>query len=100
MSDPTLATVTNDTLLSIFTFIYFTNLDSCTSASTMPDQVQYTLRFQEYVIKLVFYFFVFIYYRNGPFYYRAQYVKILADDYLWSRAPEDFCQGSLLKRVE
>ncbi len=47
MSDPTLASTANATLLSIFAFIYFTNLDSCTSASTMPDEVKYTLRFQE-----------------------------------------------------
>ncbi len=53
MSDPTLSTVANSTLLSIFAFIYFTNLDSCTSPSTMPDQVQYTLRMQEYVIILI-----------------------------------------------
>ncbi len=47
MSDPTLASVTNSTLSSIFVYIYFTNLDSCTSPSTMPDEVNYTLRFQE-----------------------------------------------------
>jgi len=47
MSDPTLASTTNATLLSVFAYIYFTNLDSCTSPSTMPDEVQYTLRMQE-----------------------------------------------------
>jgi hypothetical protein len=47
MSDPTLASVTNSTLLSIYAYIYFTNLDSCTSPSTMPDEVNYTLRLQE-----------------------------------------------------
>ncbi len=47
MSDPTLSSATNATLLSVYAFIYFTNLDSCTSPSTMPDQVQYTLRLQE-----------------------------------------------------
>jgi hypothetical protein len=47
MSDPTLSSTTNATLLSIFAYIYFTNLDSCTSPSSVPDEVQYTLRFQE-----------------------------------------------------
>jgi hypothetical protein len=47
MSDPTLESVTNSTLLSIYAYIYFTNLDSCTSPSTMPDEVNYTLRLQE-----------------------------------------------------
>ncbi len=47
MSDPTLSSTPNATLLSIFAYIYFTNLDSCTSSSTMPDQVAYTLRMQE-----------------------------------------------------
>ncbi|CAF0732489.1 unnamed protein product [Adineta steineri] len=78
MTDPTLASTSNTTILSIYAFIYFTNLDSCTDASTMPDEVKYTLRLQE----------------NGPFYYRAQSVKISPNDYMWKRAPEDFCQGN------
>ncbi|CAF1200980.1 unnamed protein product [Adineta steineri] len=81
MTDPTLASTPNTTILSIYAFIYFTNLDSCTDASTMPDEVQYTLRLQE----------------NGPFYYRAQSVKISPNDYMWKRAPEDFCQGNISK---
>ncbi len=48
VSDPTLSTLSSTTLQSLTAFIQFTNLDSCTSPSTMPDQVQYTLRMQEY----------------------------------------------------
>ncbi|CAF1607738.1 unnamed protein product, partial [Adineta ricciae] len=29
---------------------------------------------------------------NGPFYYRAQTIKISKSEYLWKRAPESFCQ--------
>ena len=36
--------------------------------------------------------------RNGPFYYRAQYVKLSADDYLWKRSPEDFCTSKFLRQ--
>jgi len=47
MTDPTLASVSSSTLETIFAYVYFTNLDGCTSASTMPDEVRYTLRLQE-----------------------------------------------------
>jgi len=53
-SDPTLSTLSTKDLQSLTAFIQFTNLDSCTSPSTMPDQVQYTLRMQEYVIRFFF----------------------------------------------
>jgi hypothetical protein len=53
LSDPTLSTLSNATLQSIVAFIQFTNLDSCTNHSTMPDEVQYTLRMQEYVTNFV-----------------------------------------------
>ncbi|CAM4944466.1 unnamed protein product [Rotaria socialis] len=74
--DPTLSTLSNTTLQSIIAYIQFTNLDLCTSPSAMPDEVKYTLRMQE----------------NGPNYFHAQSVKISPNDYLWKRAPEDFCQ--------
>jgi hypothetical protein len=61
LSDPTLSTLSTAELQSLTAFIQFTNLDSCTDPSTMPDQVQYTLRMQEYVICL-FFIFVFIVY--------------------------------------
>ncbi|CAF0732502.1 unnamed protein product [Adineta steineri] len=77
ISDPTLSTLSNTTLQSLTAFIQFTNLDSCTNASTMPDEVQYTLRMQE----------------NGPNYYHAQDVMISPNAYMWQRAPEDFCQS-------
>ncbi|UJR36716.1 hypothetical protein I4U23_029432 [Adineta vaga] len=76
MPDPTLSSASNATLSSIFAYIYFTNINSCSSPSTMPDEVSYTLRMQE----------------NGPFYYQAQTTKISENDYLWKRAPENFCQ--------
>ncbi|CAF4262993.1 unnamed protein product, partial [Adineta steineri] len=78
ISDPTLSTLSNATLQSLTAFIQFTNLDSCTNASTMPDEVQYTLRMQE----------------NGPNYYHAQDVMISPNAYMWQRAPEDFCQST------
>ncbi|CAF4176829.1 unnamed protein product, partial [Adineta steineri] len=78
ISDPTLSTLSNTTLQSLTAFIQFTNLDSCTNASTMPDEVKYTLRMQE----------------NGPNYYHAQDVMISPNAYMWQRAPEDFCQST------
>ncbi|CAF2146243.1 unnamed protein product [Rotaria magnacalcarata] len=79
LSTPVLSSYSSSTLESIFAFIYFTNVDSaCSSAASMPDQVQYTLRMQE----------------NGLTYYQAQRVKLAASDYLWRRAPEDFCQDN------
>ncbi|CAF0848696.1 unnamed protein product [Rotaria sordida] len=74
--DPTLSTLSNKTLQSIVAYIQFNNLDSCTDPSTMPNEVNYTLRMQE----------------NGPYYYHAQSVKISENDYLWKRSLEDFCQ--------
>ncbi len=58
-SDPNLSTLSTTDLQSLTAFIQFTNLDSCTSPSTMPDQVQYTLRMQEYVIR---FFYISFYY--------------------------------------
>lgn len=46
----------------------------------MPDQINYTLRMQEY----------------GQYTYHAQSAKIDENDYLWKRAPEDFCHGIYL----
>ncbi|CAF1660368.1 unnamed protein product, partial [Didymodactylos carnosus] len=51
-------------------------MDSCTTAATMPDQVNYTLRLQE----------------NGAFYYRPQQALIDSNEYFWKRSPEDYCQ--------
>ena len=76
-------------------------MDSCTNQSTMPDQVHYTLRMQEYAINFaclihLFYFqslFYFSYNRNGLNYYRAHRVKLFNSEIRWKRAPEDFCQG-------
>ncbi len=53
-SDPTLSTLSSTDLQSLIAFIQFTNLDLCTSPSTVPDEVQYTLRMQEYVIPFFF----------------------------------------------
>jgi hypothetical protein len=49
LSNPNIALLQNTTQQTIYAFIYFTNLDACSSASTMPDQINYTLRMQEYV---------------------------------------------------
>lgn len=38
--------------------------------------------------------------RNGPFYYRPQLVKIAENDYLWKRAPQDYCQGICLFSIK
>ena len=68
----------------------------------MPDEVKYTLRMQEYAFNCVvlrFNFKLFIYSRNGPYYFHAQDVKISKDDYLWKRPPEDFCRGNLNKKM-
>ncbi|CAF3058558.1 unnamed protein product [Rotaria sp. Silwood2] len=66
------------TQATIYAFIHFTNLDSCTNPSTMPDAIAYTLRMPE----------------NGSYYYRAQSVKIDPNIYRWKRAPEDFCRDT------
>lgn len=47
--DPSLLTLSNNTLQSVAAYIQFTNLDSCTDSTTMPNEVKYTLRMQEYV---------------------------------------------------
>ncbi|CAF3946627.1 unnamed protein product, partial [Rotaria sordida] len=79
ISDPTLSSLSNSTLETIFAYIYFTNIDaSCNNSALIPDQVQYTLRMQE----------------NGLTYYRAQQVKLSESDYLWKRSPEDYCQDN------
>ncbi|CAF1258424.1 unnamed protein product [Rotaria sp. Silwood1] len=79
ITDPTLSSLTNSTLETIFAFVYFTNIDnSCATAVSIPDQVQYTLRMQE----------------NGLTYYRAQQVKLYESDYFWKRSPEDYCQDN------
>jgi hypothetical protein len=96
VSDPTLSTLSSANLQSLIAFIQFTNLDSCTSPSTMPDEVKYTLRMQEYVISFLAYgSLLFIFDRNGANYYHPQNVKISENDYLWKRSPEDFCRGNL-----
>lgn len=77
LSNPNLGLLSSSTQQQIFAFIYFTNLDSCTNSSTMPDQINYILRMQEY----------------GQFTYHAQSAKIDENDYLWKTSPEDFCQG-------
>lgn len=100
LSDPTLSTLSSTDLQSILAVIQFTNLDSCTNSSTMPDQVRYTLRMQEYVylsvvsnlIRTIRVFFC----RNGANYFHAQSVKISENDYLWKRSPQDFCRGKNL----
>ncbi|CAF0922953.1 unnamed protein product [Adineta ricciae] len=78
VSDPTLATVPNSTIQSLIAYIQFTNLDSCTSPSTVPDVVKYTLRMLE----------------SSPYYYSPQDVKISENDYMWKRSPQDFCQAT------
>ncbi|CAF3684827.1 unnamed protein product [Rotaria sp. Silwood1] len=82
------------TQATIYAFIYFTNLDFCTSPSTMPDTIAYTLRMQEYAN---FVFFsnaikIILIHRNGSYYYRAQSVKIDPNIYRWKRSPKDFCR--------
>lgn len=52
--DPTLSTFANSTLSSIIAYIQFNGLDSCSDASTMPDEITYTLRVQEYELTLIF----------------------------------------------
>ena len=43
-----ISALSNSTLEGIFAYIYFTNIPTvCTSASSIPDQVEYTLRMQE-----------------------------------------------------
>ncbi|UJR09005.1 hypothetical protein I4U23_013254 [Adineta vaga] len=77
--NPSISSLPNSTLESIFAYIYFTNIDpSCSTPSAMPDQVQYTLRMQE----------------NGLRYYRAQLIKPAMKDFLWKRSPEDLCQDN------
>ncbi|CAF2937617.1 unnamed protein product [Rotaria sp. Silwood2] len=79
ISDPTLSSFSNSTLETIFAYVYFTNIDaSCNTYTSIPDQVQYTLRMQE----------------NGLTYYRAQQVKLSESDYFWKRSPEDYCQDN------
>jgi hypothetical protein len=47
--NPTISSLSEATLETIFAYIYFTNINSsCTNSTSMPDQVQYTLRMQEY----------------------------------------------------
>ncbi|CAF1000356.1 unnamed protein product [Rotaria sordida] len=81
LSNPNISSLSNITQTTIYAFIYFTNLDSCTNSSTMPDTIVYTLRMQE----------------NGSYYYRAQSIKIDPNIYRWKRSPEDFCQALLAK---
>ena len=45
--DATLSTLSNSTLQTIYAYMYFTNLDGCTNAASMPNQVEYTIRMQE-----------------------------------------------------
>ncbi|CAF1026567.1 unnamed protein product [Didymodactylos carnosus] len=78
LSNPDVSSLPVATQLQIHAFIYFTNLNSCTNATTMPDQITYTLRMQEY----------------GATYYRAQRTMLLDNDIFWKRAPEDFCQSN------
>ncbi|CAF1233873.1 unnamed protein product [Adineta ricciae] len=74
-----ISSLSNSTLGTIYAYIYFTNIDPlCSSASAMPDQVAYTLRMQE----------------NGLRYYRPQLVRPPMKDFLWKRAPEDYCQDN------
>jgi hypothetical protein len=47
--NPTISSLSNTTVDAIYAYIYFTNVDAaCSSPASMPDQVQYTLRMQEY----------------------------------------------------
>ena len=78
LSNPNLALLSSFTQQQIYALIYFTNLDSCTNSSTMPDQINYILRMQEY----------------GQYTYHAQSAKIAENDYLWKTSPQDFCQGN------
>ncbi|CAF2249794.1 unnamed protein product [Rotaria magnacalcarata] len=78
LSNPNISSLSNDKQATIYAFIYFTNINSCLNPSNMPDTISYTLRMQE----------------NGPYYYRAQSVKINPNIYRWKRSPEDFCQDN------
>ncbi|CAF3425854.1 unnamed protein product [Rotaria socialis] len=78
LSNPNMSSLSNDKQATIYAFIYFTNINSCLSPSSMPDAISYTLRMQE----------------NGSYYYRAQSVKINPNIYRWKRSPEDFCQDN------
>jgi len=72
-----LPTLPNSTVESIYAYVIFTNVNaSCSNPSSMPDQVQYTIRMQE----------------NGLYYYRVQQVKLKTADVYWKRSPQDFCQ--------
>ncbi|CAF2071729.1 unnamed protein product [Rotaria magnacalcarata] len=78
LSNPNISSLSNDKQATIYAFIYFTNINSCLNPSNMPDTISYTLRMQE----------------NGPYYYRAQSVKINPNIYRWKRSPDDFCQDN------
>ncbi|CAF3110060.1 unnamed protein product [Rotaria socialis] len=78
LSNLNISSLSNDKQATIYAFIYFTNINSCLSPSSMPDAISYTLRMQE----------------NGSYYYRAQSVKINPNIYRWKRSPEDFCQDN------
>jgi hypothetical protein len=94
----TISSLPDATLERIFAYIYFTNIDpSCNNSASMPDQVQYTLRMQEYDLDLISIIFIdYFAYRNGLDYYRAHKVKLAKMDILWKRSPEDYCQGIYL----
>ncbi|CAM4954605.1 unnamed protein product [Rotaria socialis] len=78
LSNLNISSLSNDKQATIYAFIYFTNINSCLSPSSMPDAISYTLRMHE----------------NGSYYYRAQSVKINPNIYRWKRSPEDFCQDN------
>ncbi|CAF1254126.1 unnamed protein product, partial [Didymodactylos carnosus] len=73
-------TLSTSTQQSLYAFIYFTNVDSsCASPSSLPDQIQYTLRMQE----------------NGLFNYRAEKTVVEQANILWKYSPEYYCQDNL-----
>ncbi|CAF3603781.1 unnamed protein product [Rotaria socialis] len=82
-SPESFSSLSNTDLLAVHAYIIFTNMDSCVNQSTMPDQVQYTLRMQE----------------NDLYYYRVNHIKLLDSVIRTKRAPEDFCQTLLAKIV-
>ena len=51
--NPVISSLTESTLETIFAYVYFTNIaDSCNNSAAMPNQVEYTLRMQEYDFRL------------------------------------------------
>ncbi|CAF1445504.1 unnamed protein product [Didymodactylos carnosus] len=79
ISSPNIETILSESEQEkLYAFIYFTNIDSsCTSASTIPEQITYTLRLQE----------------NGVFNYRAEKRLVDKFDILWKNSPEYYCQN-------